>query len=329
MIRAGVEKWNGFWFTPQPTSSLAIIRIAYGLLMTAWTLSLLPTLTDFFSRDGIYPDTPPYDEPGQRGLWTVFEWFPSDGALIAGWVVLLVASICLALGLFTRLSALAVFVLLLSLQRRTPLVHNAGDVLLRIIALYLVFAPSGASLSLDRLRKVGREAFWRFPARAPIVIRLLQIQVSIIYVSTVWAKVRGNAWNDGTAVVYSLSLDDLSRFPVPSFVLESALLANVATWSVLAIELGIGILVWNRTLRPYALLIGVAMHMGIDVGLRVGFFSYAVFIVYLAFLPPERTTGVILALRDRLARRRELGLRRALAPRAVWAAAAQNSRTET
>ena len=321
MIRAGVAKWNAFWFAPEPTSTIAVVRIAYGLLMIGWTISLLPTLMDFFASDGIFPESPVYDQPAQRGLWTVFAWFPSDGALIAAWVLLLVASVALTLGLFTRVAALIVFVMLISLQRRTPLVHNAGDVVLRILALYLVFAPAGASLSLDRLRRVGRSRFWEFPARAPIVIRLLQIQISIIYVSTVWAKVRGEAWNDGTAVIYSLSLDDLSRFPVPSFILESALLANLATWSVLAIELGIGILVWNRTLRPYALLVGVAMHMGIDLGLRVGFFSYAMFVVYMAFLPSRRTADVILALRERLGARRELGVRQALAPRAVWAAA--------
>ena len=325
MMRAAAARWNDFWFAPQPTAVLGLIRIAYGLLMTAWTLSLLPTLMHFFSSDGILPQTPAYDQPSQRGLWTVFEWFPSDGALVAGWVLLLVGSIFLTLGLFTRLAALVVFVLVISLQRRTPLVHNAGDVVLRILGLYLVFAPAGASLSLDRLRRFGRRAFWHFPPHAPIVIRLLQIQISIIYISTVWAKVRGEAWNDGTAVIYSLSLDDLSRFPVPSFVLESALLANVATWSVLAIELGIGILVWNRKLRPYVLLVGVGMHLGIDIGLRVGFFSYAMFVVYLSFLPPHRTAKLVLAVRARLAARGELGLRRALAPRAVWATTRSNT----
>lgn len=328
MMRAAVDKWNDFWFKPEATTPLAIVRIAYGLVMTGWTISLLPGLMAFFSRDGISPEVPAYDRSEEEGLWTIFALFPSDAALVTAWVVLLVAAIFLTLGLFSRLSALVVFVLVMSLQRRTALVFNAGDGLLRIIGLYLALAPCGASLSLDRLRKSGREAFWQFPLRAPVVIRLLQIQISIIYISTVWAKVRGGTWNDGTAVIYSLSLDDLSRFPAPDFVLESAVLANLATWSVLAIELAIGVLVWNRTLRPYLLLVGVGMHLGVDIGLRVGFFSYAMFVVYLAFLPPERTGAVILALRERLAARAETGMRQALAPRAVWADA-QRSRSGT
>lgn len=327
MIRAAANRWNTFWFKPEPTSTLAVVRIAFGLLMIGWTLSLLPALLDFYARDGILPETPAYDRPGEGGMWTLFSAFSSDGALIAGWMVLLVASVCLTVGLYSRLAALLVFVLLVSLQRRNPLVHNAGDVVLRILALYLALAPSGAALSVDRLRRAGRRAFWEFPPRAPIAIRLLQIQISVIYVSTVWAKVRGGAWNDGTAVVYSLSLDDLARFPVPEFVVTSPVLANLATWSVLAVELAIGLLVWNRRARPYVLLLGVAMHMGIDLGLRVGFFSYAMFVVYLAFLPADRTSAVILTLRERLTARKELGVRHAIAPRAVWAAADERRRT--
>lgn len=316
MIRDAIGGWRRFWFEPQSTATLAVVRIAFGLLMTLWTLSLAPSLFDFFTRDGILPESRSFRE-GQSGWWSVFDLFGSDTAVVIGWALLLIASVCLMLGLFTRVAAVVVFVLLLSFERRNAWVFHAGDTLLRIIAFYLCFAPAGAALSLDRLR-TARERFWEFPLRAPIVIRLLQIQVSIIYISTVWAKVRGKTWNDGTAVVYSLNLDDLARFPVPAFVLDSELLANLVTWGVLAGELAIGILVWVPRLRPWVLGIGVALHLGIDIGLRVAFFSWTVFVLYVAFLPPRRVEAFILAVRERVATR---GLRRGLAPRELWAVA--------
>ena len=46
------------------------------------------------------------------------------------------------------------------------------------------------------------------------------------------------------------------------------------------------------------------MHLGIDLVLRVGFFSYAIFALYLAFIPPETAEKAILAVRDRLGRAR-------------------------
>lgn len=296
-MKDALAGWARFWFEPQSTATLALVRIAYGALTFVWTLTLLPTLDAFFTDDGILPQSPAYDVGGQEGLWTVLEWLPSDGAILAVWAALLISSLCLTLGLFSRVAALVLWIALMSFERRNPYVFHAGDVLLRIIGLYLVFAPTGAALSLDRLRR-HRDRFWTFPARAPNVLRLLQIQLSIIYVSTVWAKVRGESWNDGTALVYSLNLDDLARFPVPDFVTESAVLANLATWSVLLVELGIGVLVWIRPLRKWVLLAGVGLHIGIDIGLTVGFFSYTMFVLYVAFIPPERAERLVRAIRD-------------------------------
>jgi hypothetical protein len=77
------------------------------------------------------------------------------------------------------------------------------------------------------------------------------------------------------------------------------LLVNLLTYGTLAIEAAIGILVWNRALRPWVLGLGVALHIGIDLALRVGFFSYALFVLYVAFLPPDWVSARLLAIRER------------------------------
>ena len=46
------------------------------------------------------------------------------------------------------------------------------------------------------------------------------------------------------------------------------------------------------------LLAGVGLHLGIDYAVRVGFFSYGVFVAYLAFLPPQTASALILSARD-------------------------------
>jgi Vitamin K-dependent gamma-carboxylase len=206
----------------------------------------------------------------------------------------------LLFGFRTRLAALVVFVCLASFERRNPFVLNSGDQLLQVLAFYLVLMPSGVSLSVDRMLKRGEE-FWEFPTRPIWPLRLVQIQVSILYLSAVWAKVRGATWNDGTAVSYAFRIDDIARFPVPDFITDSLLIINLLTFGTLAIELSLGILVWNRVLRPWVLLAGVALHLGIDYAVRVGFFSYAVFVAYIAFLPPQTASSLILSARDRFA----------------------------
>lgn len=134
--------------------------------------------------------------------------------------------------------------------------------------------------------------------------------MSFIYLGGVWAKLQGSTWNDGTAVGYALRIEDLVRFQAPSFLSESLLMANILTYGTLAVVVGVAILIWNSRARPWAIAMGVGLHLVIEYTLRVGFFSWAMLIVYLAFVPPstvaqgvDRTRGL---LSSRLARTRRL-----------------------
>jgi len=289
--------WNRFWFQPVETSTVALFRVAFGLLALGYTLSLAPVLFAFYSDDGILPAQPAYSG---TLAWGVLGLFPSDAAVLLFYFLLLVGTIALLAGFRARLAALVVFVCLISFGRRDPWVLNSGDLLVQVLAFYMLFMPSGTALSVDRWLREPRR-FWEFPARAIWPLRLLQVQVSILYLAAVWAKVRGVTWNDGTAVSYAFRIDDIARFPVPDFVIDSLVLVNLLTYGTLAVELSIGILVWNRVLRPWVLLLGVGLHLGIDYAVRVGFFSYAVLVAYIAFIPPDSARSFILSTRDRVA----------------------------
>ena len=65
-------------------------------------------------------------------------------------------------------------------------------------------------------------------------------------------------------------------------------------------ELSLAVLIWNRRLRPWVLLVGVSLHVGIESSIMVGFFSYAMLASYLCFIPPETSTRYVLATRDGL-----------------------------
>jgi vitamin K-dependent gamma-carboxylase-like protein len=295
-----VAAWNTFWFGPISTASLAVFRIAFGLVVFFWSLSLLPELFPFYTKGGILPKQPHFTGD-LRAAWGLLGIFPSKTVVVIVFVALMVASICLILGLFSQLAAVVVFVALLSFQRRNPFVVNSGDVLMRLLALYLIFAPTSAGLSIGRFLR-NRKEFWSFPARPAWPIRMLQIQFSVVYLFAVWSKVRGITWNNGTAVSYALRITDLERFPVPAFVTHSPLISNVLTFGTLALELSLAILVWNRALRPWVLLAGLSLHLGIEYAIRIGFFSLTIISLYLIWVPPERMEAVLLAVRRRLSR---------------------------
>ena len=292
-MSAAEAAWNRFWFEPTPTSSLAVLRIAAGIVTFVWALSLAPDLHAFFSRSGILPTHPslPYWH-GLLRLW------PGDTAIALVYAVLLISTLCLTVGYRTRAAAILVWLTILAFQRRNPWIGNSGDLLVRDLALYLALAPAGVSLSIDRWRR-ARDRFWEFPERAPWALRLLQIHLTLMYFFIVWSKVRGTTWNDGTAVSYALRLNDVVRLHLPSAVSTSLLLSNLATYGTLLTELSLVVLVWNRRARPWVLCMGVAMHLAIEVTLVIGFFTLAVLAAYVAWVPADTMSHVVLRTRDR------------------------------
>ena len=287
--------WQRFWFAPQDTSTLAIFRIAFGLVALGWTATLAPNLSAFYGPHGIVP----HQLPDGPGAWGVLDLWHGSAAVAVLFAVTLAAATALTLGLFSRFAALLLWIGIVSFEHRNSLISNSGDGLVRNLAFFCMLAPSGAALSLDRLLKT-REHFWEFPARAPWALRLIQLQISIGYLTAVWDKSGNALWRAGTAVSYSVRIQDIHRFATPIFITHSVLITELLTYGTIVTELAIAILIWNKTLRPLILILGVALHLSIDFSILVGFFSYAMFCGYLAFTPPDTAARLILAARDRL-----------------------------
>ena len=273
-LKALVRAWNRFWFRPEPTSTLALFRIVVGLVTVAWTLVLSKDFDAFFGHQGAAAG-------------------PRPAPLLAG--LLLLGAVCLTLGFRSRLAAAAVLFCMLVLYRTDLNVWNTGDALLRHLVLFLMLAPAGAAVSIDSARR-GRQ--WEFPLRAPWALRLVQIQVALMYVVSFWYKLKGSTWRAGTAVSYVLRIGPDQRFALPPAITTSVTWAHVFTWGTLAIEAAIPLLVWNRRTRPYVLALGALLHLSIDLTLRTGFFSWIVLASYVAFVPPETAERFLLRFRS-------------------------------
>jgi hypothetical protein len=286
------DSWQRFWFTPQSTAPVEVLRIAFGVLATAWMFSLPPIMAPFFGSQAAVPSP---DIPALA--WTLMTLAQGTPLIWVLWLAGTIGAVALTVGYKTRLAALLVFVVMVSVTRQAPLAFNAGDGLLRIISFYVLLMPAGSAASVDRwLRDPG--GLWTFPRRGLWALRLAQIQLSVVYLATVWEKAGGALWRDGSAVSFAMRIGDITRFSIPSFATDSLLLSQLATHGTLVAEVAIGILVWNRAARPWVLGLGVLLHLSIEVTLAIGFFSLGMITLYLAFLSSERAEQVLRASRD-------------------------------
>jgi hypothetical protein len=285
------DVWTRFWFTAQPAYPLGLVRIGFGLVTVVWALTLYPDLSRVLGPDGAAPGYVP-----QAHQWSVFEIWQGPTALLTGWALLLIAALALTVGWHSRLAAVVVFVLIHSFTRRAAVLVNAGDTILILIALILAVSCCGAALSLDQRRRAG--SFWSAQTIAQWPTRLLQVQMTLIYLVAVQAKLSDKSWEDGSASFYAWRTDGRwALLEVPQWLAGNAILVNAATWGTLVVESALAILVWNRRCRLWVLAAGVVMHVTMMVTMNVAFFSVAMFVLYLAFVPPE--------LVARLTRRRQ------------------------
>ncbi len=305
--------WTEFIFKPRSPLPLGLFRILYGLLLLEYCYLAAPELLTCYS-----------DDKGILRLQTLHKVFglpvinllavlpPGDEWIIAVFAIFVIASFCLMVGLFTRISSIVVYLCLVSFDHRNIYVLHSGNKLMTLAAFWLMFAPAGAALSLDRIRKIR---FSNEPASAELPQVSLwaqlayQFQFILVYWQTSWAKFVSPVWFDGTAMYYVFRHKEFWHFPVP-IVPDNLLLTKLATWGTLGLEFAAWTLIWFRETR-YLVLAGlVLLHLGIEYSMNIPMFEHIMLISLILFVYPEDLTGVMDWIKERAAGTYRASLRR-------------------
>jgi len=278
--------WRQFFFAPRDSRICDAIRIGYSLLLLVNVLVLWLDLDLWFTAAGLVP-YPVSREIVDPDTLTLFAWLPDTPAVVRLCAVLFTVHIVLLLlGAFSRVQAICVFVWLVSFQHRNIILFDGEDTVFRMLGFFLIFTPLGRHWSLDRRwHRPKREDHAPGPAWA---LRLIQLQMTLIYVSTAWEKASGKDWLDGTALYYVSRLDDLfGKFPVPSSLFESLFACKVMSWSVLAIEFGLPVALWFRETRRLALVTAIFFHLATDYAMNLFLFHWIMLVGLLSFVEPD------------------------------------------
>lgn len=297
-MRAISGAWSRFWFNEVSGAALGAVRVLFGLTLLLTLAEFAPLLAEHYTGSGYFPIS-----AARQWSWgNLIALFHVDAldtlpAVVAIYTALLFATTLLTLGWHTRIAATAVFGLLLWFQTRNPTYLNGGDEVLRLTAFYLFLAylvvPAvDRTLSVDRWRATQTQPsdVGRSPAEATSErllggrmrvwpVRMLQIQICILYaVAGAW-KLAGDSWWTADAVFYATQNPQTARFILPvgtwtqPFFLAASL--SVALWETAFPALYL----WRRT-RTWALAFGVCLHVGILLTMNIGFFSFAVLAAY-------------------------------------------------
>lgn len=300
-----VAAFDRFCFDPIDLRLIGLMRVLYAALMFVNAAAWGPDLLLWFGETGVMPFAASR-QLGASDTLTLFSLLPrTDLTVQVAYGLLLLHLVLLGVGIWSRLQAVGTFVWLLSFQHRYVTLFDGEDTVFRLLCAALIFLPLAHCYSLDAW--LARRRGTPYPrVGSAWALRLVQLEMTAIYASTAWEKLRGSDWLDGTALYYVSRLDDLfGHFPIPTALLESLTALKLMTWSVLAIEVALPFALWIPRTRRLGILLGVALHLGIEYSMSLFLFEWVMILGLLAFARPEDFG----ALRDLLARlRRRLPL---------------------
>ena len=285
-LRSWATAWHQFFWEPIDPRSAAWIRIGFAAMVLINLACWYPDLTRWFGADGLVPlETTHLLRPAER--WSLFEWLnPDNRWLMVIYWIFTAQTICLLLGIASRVNLLCVLIWLSAFQNRNPLILDSEDTLLRLIGWYLLLMPLNHVWSIDAWMR-SRRGISAEPLAPPLGLRLLQIQMCVIFLTAAYYKLPGEAWQNGTTLYYVSRLDDyFGRFPVPAWFAETPWFVRGLTWSVLVIEIVAPLTIWFKQTRWLTLAALLAFHFGNEYTMNLYLFHWAMLLGWSSFLIP-------------------------------------------
>jgi len=292
--RAG-RAWSQFWFESSPTSPLEITRIGIGAALLLNYGAASAYLFDFWGEAGFVPRDLVWDDRSDGWVQSVFFYFSAPWQWIAFHVLFLVCCAALMLGWRTTWVKWLVLVGHISYAYRAPGIAYGVDKILSCLLLLICVAPVGRALSLDRVRAV-RAAKLKDLAVAPpsyaspwagACIRLMQIQMAVLFFYSAVGKLRGDDWWNGDAIWIVFTTGEHYNRLLLDLLASHYWLVNVATYGTILIEIAYPFLIWQRRTRPYFLALAITLHLQFAVLMGLFYFSFVMVMGHMSFVRQE------------------------------------------
>lgn len=266
--------------------SLALFRIALGLILGGDLISRIPLIDAFYTDGGLVPRTAAFHK--MHGTWAV------SLHLISGewWVQFLLFAIAIVFaagmvaGYRTRMCTVLSWLLFSSMHVRDPFDQYFADLALQAFLFWGMFLPLNGRWSLDaalnRTHQRLDATVFSWATQAYV------LQVCFIYWFTAIMKWDPSWTRDGTAVYYALSLDFSIR-PFGKYLLGFPTLLPILTRATLVLELFGPFLLLSpfltAPLRLLAVVLFVGFHAGLATAMDLSGFSAVMIVGWLALMP--------------------------------------------
>lgn len=294
---SALESEQGFWRSTAQTlfaidpRSLALFRIAMSLFLLFDLYVRATDLQAMYTDDGMFPRAMIKDFYPSAWNWSIH--FLSGTATYEALLFAIAAAFAVALliGYKTHWAVIGSWFLLVSLHNRVPPILNGSDNLAAVLMFWAMFLPLGRAWSVDgklekRRSNVIRQSLDPVLSVASAAILL---QMAMMYFFSAIFKTNTD-WLSGLAIAGALEHDFYAK-PASAILAGHPNLMYVMTLCVLGLEWFGPVLLFSPIFTPSIRMLVVAalasMHIGIEIFLMIGMFSWVSMIGLTLFLPTE------------------------------------------
>lgn len=264
-----------------------VIRIGFAVLMLIQCGVVWNDAEYWFTEAGVLT-TDSARRVGGDWSWSLWFWLAPNSLTVRLALGFMIGhAILMLLGIASRFQAAAIFFWLVSFQNRNPFINDGEDAVFRLMAFLLVWLPLDCGLSCWR-RSNDQSSAENHGHASAWGLRLIQIEMTAIYASTALCKAQGETWWNGTALWYVAKMEDNYGRLIPAEFFDLPWCSPLATWGTLLIEFSLPFALWIRPIRNYAVLAGVALHLGIEVSMNLFLFQWIMILGLLAFVDFDR-----------------------------------------
>lgn len=267
---------------------LGPVRLLIGLLATWSWINLGLDLNAWLGPDGWLPQTEAIAL--RQGTipwgWSIWDYVPPS----ANWLVYLIGLLVFitwTAGAFCRYTGPLAWIMFHSTVRRVPVMLFGFDAVMGTFILYLaVTGTGGESLSVDGwlARRSGVKPIPDKLLRSTVAIRLIQLQLCLIYGAAGLSKLLGEPWLTGTAAYFLAANSEFRGVSILESLGRSRNLTALATHIPLWTEIAQPVLIWPKLWRPLILILTIGMHLTIALTLGLWEFSLAMLAANLVFI---------------------------------------------
>ncbi len=275
------QSFDRFFFDGCDPRVVSLFRIGYSILLAIYVAVLFPDADRWFTDEGVLTAATSRRMTGDAH-GSPFFYVSSAPAVRWCLGILMVHAVMLLLGIWSRLQVAFVFIWIVALQHRNLMTMDGEDVVFRWFAFIMIFLPLDYRWSLARWFR-GREST-ETPAQT-WALRLIQIQMAVIFLSSAVCKLLGQTWWDGTALFYVAHMGDyFGRVSLLSSWFDEPWVYRSLTWGAVTIELIVSILIWFPRFRVVCMIAAIALHVGIELTMNLFLFQWLMVIGWLSFV---------------------------------------------